>query len=843
MNVRATYRLQFHKGFTFTDAEAIVPYLAELGISHLYASPIIVAQPGSMHGYDVVDPTRINPELGGEDAFRSLVTVLRAHDMGAIIDIVPNHMGVAGQDNPWWQDVLEHGPSSEFAHFFDIDWSRKLLLPFLGTSLRQALDENGLTLREDEHGVAVWAYDTHRFPIRPEDREEAYRNIGGAPSFELLERQHWRLAWWRSGNDALNWRRFFTISELAGLRTEDPAVFEAVHALPFRLFAEGLIDGVRVDHVDGLTDPAGYCRRLRERLAELVAERPSGLSRDAYIVVEKILAHDEPLSDRWSVDGTSGYDFMAEVSALLHDPQGEAPLTRYWAEVSGRSAIFEEEELQARRDMLAWEFEGQLSSCVDAFAALAASAPKTEALTPGMLRRAIERLLWVFPVYRTYGTGTDAPSSDEAIRDIARERALPLAAPGERGVIDTILSCLAGVGPGDATLAAEAVRRFQQLSAPIAAKAVEDTAFYRFAPLLSRNDVGFDPAHFAMEAEAFHERMVRRRSALPRSMLATATHDHKRGEDVRARLAVLSEMSEEWIESVERWNEMNAAIAEGLGRADLYPLYQTLFGAWPTSLGAGDFGGLADYVARVVAWQEKALREAKLRSSWAAPNERYEARARQFVETILDPIHSREFLEDFVAFGQRLRPAGEANGLVQALLHCTMPGVPDIYQGAEFADLSLVDPDNRRPVDFVLRQRTIMDASADNFDARKQALIASILCIRRGAPALWSEGSYEPIAVEGSRAAHVFAFARRHGDYALVGAALLHCGREIVEAGAAVPDGDWWGDTRIVLPPNITNLPFRNVRGERDAGIPGLAADLFGRSPVYFACHGPATGP
>ncbi|MFN3389959.1 MAG: malto-oligosyltrehalose synthase, partial [Allosphingosinicella sp.] len=667
------YRLQFHAGFTFADALEIVPYLRDMGVSHVYTSPVLAARPGSTHGYDVVDPSRINPELGGEEAFRSLAAALKAHDMGAVIDIVPNHMGVAGSDNLWWQDVLEHGPESAFARFFDIDWRDKLLLPFLGTPLDEALAGGALEIRRDERGLAVWAYGTHRFPVRPEDAREAEAQRGRPPSPELLERQHWRLAWWRTGNDRLNWRRFFTITELAGLRTEDPAVFEAVHALPFRLFGEGLIEGVRVDHVDGLTDPAGYCARLRRHMP------------GAWIVVEKILAPHEPLPPDWPIDGTSGYDFMAEAAALLHDPSGEEPLKRLWSGLSGRPAGFAAEELQARRDMLDWEFEGQLAACAAAFAALAASSPETAALTPPMLRRAIERLLWVFPVYRTYGTGRDAPESDAAVRDTARERARPLAAPGEADTIDLMLAWLAGTGPGDSALAADAVRRFQQLSAPIAAKAVEDTAFYRYCPLLSRNDVGFDPGAFAMSADAFHARMAERAARLPRAMLATATHDHKRGEDVRARLAVLSEIPDEWAARVRRWNDLARPDQAGIHPADAYALYQTLLGAWPQSLGAGDRNGLAAFAARINAWQEKALREAKLRSSWAAPDEAYEGRARAFAEALLDPGRSADFLADLAAFAARCRPAGEANGLVQALLRCTVPGVPDLYQGAEFA--------------------------------------------------------------------------------------------------------------------------------------------------------------
>ncbi|MFN3945657.1 MAG: malto-oligosyltrehalose synthase [Allosphingosinicella sp.] len=762
MTVLSTYRLQFHRDFTFADAERIVPYLAALGISHVYAAPITVAQPGSTHGYDVVDPTRVNPELGGEDGLRRFVAALRRHGLGLVVDIVPNHMGVAGHANAWWQDVLANGPDSAYARFFDIDWREKLLLPFLGEPLPDALANGALELKRDEGGLAVWAYDTHRFAVRPDDP--------GGPLEDVLARQHWRLAWWRSGNDRLNWRRFFTITELAGLRAEDPDVFEATHALYFRLHAEGLIDGLRIDHVDGLTDPIGYCRRLRERLP------------DAYIVIEKILAPDEPLDDAWRVDGTSGYDFMAEVAALLHEPAGAEPLGRHLAAISGRPADFPEEEFEARRDMLSWEFEGQLLSCVVAFAELAVE----EELTAGMLRRAIERLLWVFPVYRTYGP--DAPAGDEAIREVARARALPLAAPGERGVIERMLEWLAGRGPGDPALRAEAVRRFQQLSAPIAAKAVEDTAFYRYGHLLSRNDVGFDPGRFAMAADEFHRRMERRAADWPRAMLATATHDHKRGEDVRARLAVLSEISEEWIAATRRWDALMPAAEAGVEPGDAYMLWQTLVGAWPAPLDG--------FEERVAAWQEKALREAKLRSSWAEPDGGYEGAARAYLSRILS---NEPLVSDLSGFVARLRPAGEANGLVQAFLRCTAPGVPDLYQGCEFEDLSLVDPDNRRPVDYEARQRAL-GGEERSFDARKQRLIADLLQLRRAQPNLFVEGGWEQVPADGPRAGHVLAFVRRRDGMSFEGAAAIRCARAIIACGGSVPAAEWWGETRILFP-------------------------------------------
>lgn len=712
---RATYRLQFHAGFTFADAEALVPYLDRLGISHVYASPITVAAPGSTHGYDVVDPTRINPELGGEDGFRRLVAALRARDMGVIIDIVPNHMGVASGTNDWWTDVLRHGRASEYADVFDIDWSRPILLPVLGTPLADALGD--ITVTEHDGRCWITAYGEHRFPLR--DEREA-----DLPIADLLARQHYRLGWWRSANDELNWRRFFAINELAGVRAEDPAVFERIHALYFRLHNEGLIDGVRVDHVDGLTDPAGYCRRLRARLGD-----------EAWIVVEKILGPGEAMPRDWGVDGTSGYDFMEEVGALLHDPAGAGPLGALWAKVSGRPAELAPEELLARQQMLAWQFSGQLEACVAAFADLAASAPETAGLTRAMLARAIERLLWVFPVYRTYGP--DAQASDAAIRQEARRRVAPHVPPGEGVVVDRILAWLAGQGPGDA---AEAVRRFQQLSAPIAAKSLEDTAFYRHGRLLSRNDVGCDAARMSLSVDDFHAAMVERARHWPHAMLTTATHDHKRGEDSRARLAVLSAIPGRWRTEVARWEAIAEPLSGGVDRGDRYVLFQSLLGAWPVD------------AERIAAWQTKALREAKLRSSWEAPDEEYEARCNALVAALIGNADFVAAIEGFVA---EIAAAAERNSLAAMALRCTVPGVPDLYQGGEFADRSLVDPDNRRPVDFVARAAALDDPP------QKLRLLVDLLDLRRRYPALLAEGSYEPATLSDPQR-RIVAFERRH---------------------------------------------------------------------------------
>lgn len=828
---RATYRLQLHAGFTFADAKAIVPYLNDLGISHVYASPITVARAGSTHGYDAIDPTRVDPALDGEAGLRELVGELRARNMGVILDIVPNHMGV-GPENPWWTDVLANGRESIFADYFDIDWSRhngRMLLPFLREPLPRALDAGDIRLAPDGGRLAV-AYHESRFPLRPGSAPPP----GGAALYDpatpegrkrladLLDRQHYLLAWHRVANDELNWRRFFSINDLAGLRIEADEVFEAVHALPLRLYAEGLIDGLRIDHVDGLTDPASYCRKLRARLDALDAERPAGLGGSAWLIVEKILGSGEALPGDWDVDGTTGYEFMDEVSMLLHAPEGEAPLDERWERLTGGPAGFETQERQARTEIVAREFGAQTEACVDAFHELAQAEPETAAFTRGMIHRAVTALLGAFPVYRTYGTGEDAPATDAPIHEAARAEAMKTAAPEEMVVIDFVLGRLAGEGDAEA---AEAVRRFQQLSAPVAAKAVEDTAFYRYGRLLSRNDVGFDPARFAMPVEEFQSRMAQRARDWPRSMLTTATHDHKRGEDTRARLAVLSAVPELWAEHANRWCDRAADRCGEIEPGDLEMLFQTVVGAWPDGLSPGDRKGLADYAERLRAWQEKALREAKTRSSWAAPQADYEGRLYGVIAWLLDGAGAAT-LAEIAAFVAKIEPAARANMMAQTALRCLAPGVPDLYQGAEFRDLSLVDPDNRRPVDFTRRAVALSAAAPVSTPSNdKQALIARLLEMRRAAPDLFESGTYEQAST--SPAAHgLIQFARRRGDALLLAAVEVRRNRERIDAMADTMDA-FWGDAVIDLSPEqarIAGVPRLALRDMRDAPWPAHGA-------------------
>ncbi|RAK52230.1 malto-oligosyltrehalose synthase [Phenylobacterium deserti] len=826
---RATYRVQFHAGFTFADAAPLADYWADLGISHLYASPIATARKGSTHGYDVVDPSTINPHLGGEQAFRDMAAALRARGLGIILDIVPNHVAVGGEENGWWLDVLENGPASRYARFFDIDWEPedaslrgKVLAPFLGAPYAEVLRSGDLQLEaEPDLGrISLVAYGAHRFPIRPEDHAEVLARTGAADLrslsrdkidahydgandaarerlHALIEKQHWRLAWWRSAGDAINWRRFFDITELAGLRIEEPEVFDAVHALPLRLYAEGLIDGVRVDHVDGLADPAGYCRRLRAALEERRAERPADRQNRAYLIVEKILGAGEALSSDWEVDGTTGYEFMNEVSAVLHAPEGAEPLADFWARISGRPADFQSEEHIARQEILHRGFAGQLDTVAATLHRAGQSALETRDFGLAAFRRAAAALVESFSVYRTYGTGQTAPTADAPLLQIAVDKAIA-AAPLDEAVIRLIAAWLAGQGPGDTALRADAVRRFQQLSAPIAAKSVEDTAFYRYGRLLSRNDVGFDPARFSETPRAFLTLCRERGECFPGAMLTTATHDHKRGEDVRARLSVLSEIAPDWIDRAEPW--VHEAAAAGVDPADALFVLQMIVGAWPLDLTADDAEGLSQFAERVAAWQIKALREGKLRSSWAVPDETYEGVCTTHLHGLLTEPQGAATREQIAAFVQDIAPAGAAKGLVQAGLRLTLPGVPDLYQGCEFWDFSLVDPDNRRPVDYPARPRSLGSSGLDwRSGGPKQALIAELLSMRARDPDLFASADLSPLEVVGARAGSVLAFRRRHGGRVLTVAALLRTADASGLTGAPAVAPEWWGDTQLRL--------------------------------------------
>jgi (1->4)-alpha-D-glucan 1-alpha-D-glucosylmutase len=843
---RATYRVQFHRTFTFSDALKLVSYFAKLGISHLYASPILMARAGSMHGYDVVDHGRVNPELGGEDGFRALSTELRRNNIGVILDTVPNHMAVGAADNPYWLDVLEKGSDSIFANLFDIDWEPaqpnlrdKILVPLLGKPVVECLAGGEISLEWDERlGKFAFAYAEHRFPLRKDDYEKV---MGDAPSpaeadlsrytdpkalGELLEQQNFRLAYWRSAGERINWRRFFDITSLAALRVEDDAVFEQIHATVFRLYSEGMIDGVRIDHVDGLADPEAYCRRLRARLEAMTPQRPEDLPREpAVILVEKILADGEELPAGWEVDGTTGYDFMNAISALQHDARSEQRFNTFWAGISERSADFDVEEHQARREMLDTAFASALRGTAAAFQRLH-DEPEPEAEA---FEKALELLLEHFRAYRTYAKGDNREPPPGEVFEEALVAAREMATDDENAALRRIAAAMRGEDAHDAAAAAEAVRRFNQLAAPVAAKAVEDTAFYRYGRLLSRNDVGFSPRRFAMAPHEFHEANSKRQAAFPSSLLATATHDHKRGEDARTRLAVLSEIPERWEQEVRAWFEFNASVRpQGVGAGDEYQLYQTVLSSRPFGLSGGG-EGLARFKRRILAWREKSLKEAKLQTSWAQPNPTFESAHAEFVRKILNPDHG--FLQRLEKFSNLIAPAGALNSLVATTLRCTCPGVPDLYQGAELWDFSMVDPDNRRPVDFHIREEMLGAAGnpADLLDDWrtgdiKLALIARLLSVRASHPALF-HGDYVPIESGDDK---LLAFAREAEDKVLLVAVPRLCAEAAMARGLPLPDAMLGSDAAFEFPRQWSGRDWRNALDPQLGPMP-----LFGRRPLF----------
>ncbi|MEW6342541.1 MAG: malto-oligosyltrehalose synthase [Pseudomonadota bacterium] len=902
---RSTLRLQFHKGFTFDDALAHVEYFAALGVSHLYASPVTTAEPGSMHGYNTVDYTQVSAECGGEAGLKRLAEKLREHGMGLIVDVVPNHMGVGGSNNAWWLDILEWGRHSAYARHFDIDWHSpdpalrgKVLMPCLAAPYGDELAAGRIELRfAAQTGHFYVRYGPHVGPICPIDYasilqsgeradlsalaerfqglttqptdhpraaearellrefvaqsglsaiEVALANYAPAESVardrlhRLLERQHFRLAWWRTASDEVNWRRFFDISALAGVRVERPEVFDAVHALPFRLYAEGVIDGVRIDHVDGLSEPREYCQRLRQRLNDLREGEP-------YVVVEKILGRGEPLRGDWPIHGTTGYDFMADVGALLHDPAGAEPLAATWAELSGRSASFADEALLARRKILAENLAAELDRAARALHRIARDSITTRDFTFTALRRVLTELVVHFPVYRIYPQNGLRSEADNVYFNQALAGARQTLSPADHAVLEQVDAWLGGSAADDAAPArppanaqpgssnvpfnhAGSSRRtaqtlFSQLTAPVAAKAIEDTACYRYGRLLSRNEVGSDPGEFALSVEQFHAANLERAQRFPHAMLATATHDHKRGEDVRARLAVLSEIAHDWSATLRAWSTLNAPQRRtpdgGMstldhdwapGAAAEAMLYQTLVGCWPPHLSPDDEAGVKELAERVAQWQLKALREAKLRTSWLAPDEAYENACRDFLFDILAPQRRDGFLSELSALVARIGRAGAINSLQQTVLRLASPGVPDLYQGTELWDFSLVDPDNRRPLDFAQRQAWLVETPPSDFlpDWRsgrvKLAIVQRLLALRAHLPALLSEGAYLPLAVKGKQAAHVVAFARRHANaWAVVIATRLAAG--LLDEGSDLPlvDAAQWDDTAVEIPAELAS--------------------------------------
>lgn len=739
----ATYRLQFRNGMTFDRAIALIPHLKSLSISHLYASPIFTATSGSTHGYDVTDANEIDPAIGGRAGFDRLSAALKQAEIGLILDIVPNHMA-ASVENGWWRDVLRHGSTSAYAGHFDIDWSRKLTLPILGKPLGQALADGELHVVKDEGGEtsSLAYFDTH-IPLSPQSAAQAGSTDAIAP---LLAQQPWELLYWKEASENLSYRRFFEVTGLVGLCVEKPEVFEDSHQLILELVRSGAVQGLRIDHVDGLADPAGYLERLRQAVGPQV-----------HVTVEKILGPGETIAPDWPVAGTTGYEFITALSHLFIDSKGMEQLQVAYQQIDPFAADYAKGLREAKSRMAERNFKGEVTRLV----ALAQSVAPGETDTD--LRTALHELLVAFPVYRTYGYRLGLGEQDKAILAQAVSKAR-IWLTGERalGVIERLIL---GDFHGDA--AAEFRTRFQQLSGPVMAKALEDTLFYRYNRLLAANEVGGEPDHVeataALGIQAFHAAMRERLQTQPHGLNATSTHDTKRGEDARARLYALSEGAQDWCFAVERWRQMNSDTVVQLPEGPApeanveWMLYQSLAGIWPAEFDPSALAGLKD---RFLAYTEKALREAKLRTDWAEPNEAYEQAVQAYAERLVSP-ENQQFIEDFDRVLQPFIAAGARNSLAQTLIKLTAPGVPDIYQGAEGVEDSLVDPDNRRTVDYAA---LALARGGNSLAATKQELIRKCLALRARRRALFENGDYRPLDVTGAGRDRVLAFARAHGD-------------------------------------------------------------------------------
>ncbi len=927
----ATYRLQMHAGFTLRDATRLLDYLHAVGVSHLYTSSLLAAKPGSTHGYDVTDHTRLNPELGTDDDLAALSAALKARGMGLLLDTVPNHMSVGGP-NPWWQEVLEHGRASRYADHFDIGWDDhpretfrgRVLLPILGERYGAAIDAGTFRVQFDGGAFALRVYE-NTLPLdpstyagllapvveqlSPDDPAEnearsvltAVRNLPGRDDREraaergaeavaikrrlaavaeqhpavgealaaraaavtaspeeldrLIDAQAYRPCYWRVASDEINYRRFFDVNDLAALATEREAVFADVHQLVFRWLADGIVDGLRIDHVDGLFDPKQYLDRLQAgfeqcstRSASGSDEPTRGASGTLYVVVEKILAPRETLPSDWATDGTTGYEFAALLGGLFVDPAGELPLTDAYRRFTGRDDPFADLAYQCKFLVLQSSLTSELHALAGHLDRVAQAGRGSRDFTLNGLRHALREVLASFPAYRSYVADAAADADKSMVHRAARaayRRNPSLGREVFHFVRDTALLADPPDGPPPdeyRQLQRRFAGKFQQLTAPVTAKGVEDTALYRFNRLLALNEVGGHPARFGTLPDDLHAFLQTRG---PGGLSPLSTHDTKRSEDVRARLAVLSELAGEFGERADRWAELNrrhkAEEEDGVVAPDgneEWLLYQTLLGAWP--LGGSD----PEFVRRIQAYMTKALHEAKENSSWLNPNTAYDDAVAAFVERILDPQQSAEFLADFEPFQRRVSRYGMTNSLAQTLVRCTAPGVPDTYQGTELWDFSLVDPDNRRPVDYARRRELLrsLDEAADRLklarelaaqpeDGRiKLFVISRALRMRRDLPELFTRGSYEAVSATGAKAGCVFAFVRQLGTQAV----LVAVPRLVTRLGP--PDGPAdWADTRLHLPDGLAGRPWTDLFTGRPQTSPDghiTAADLFADFPV-----------
>ncbi len=948
----ATYRLQLNRDFNFAAATALVPYLAGLGISHVYCSPYLRARAGSAHGYDIIDHSALNPEIGSREDFERFVAALHAHDMGQIMDLVPNHMGVMGADNLWWMDVLENGRASVYAEFFDIDWEPgnpalhgKVLVPVLGEPYGLVLERADLRLDfERDTGSFGVFYHQHRFAIDPReyprileravralpaydpdasvraefqslitalshlpardqgdpkltsernrDKElhkqrlaalchahpalatavdaalRVFNGTAGEPhSFdalhELLDAQAYRLAFWRVASDEINYRRFFDINELAALRIENEAVFEATHRFAFELVAAGQVDGVRIDHPDGLYDPAQYFRRLQDRFAVHgggeTALAFGGDELPVYLVIEKITAGHERIPESWPVHGTTGYRFANLANGLFVDTSARGRMARIYRVFAGQTLDFDEVAYYSKRLILRTALAAELTVLSNQLARVAQADRHTRDFTLNNLRQALTEVIACFPVYRTYG-GEEVSAQDRRFIEWAVGRAKRRSRAADIGIFDFVRAALLGVAQEPGSDLARSVqafaRKFQQLTAPVTAKGVEDTAFYRYNRLVSLNDVGGNPSQFGFTLSAFHGASLDRSRRWPHTMLASSTHDSKRSADVRLRINVLSEIPAVWRLSLRRWTRINRSkkrkVEDALAPSsnDEYLLYQTLLGTWP--LEPLDEAGLAAYRTRMQAYMLKAVREAKVHSSWINVNAEYETAVNEFVQALLGRLDGNLFLDEFLPLQRRIAWLGMLGSLSHTAIKLASPGVPDIFQGDELWNLSLVDPDNRRPVDYDRRRTLLGEVSAicdrpgENLTPWLRSILLSpedgrckfyVTCrglrLRRARPELFGHGEYVPLTAEGSFARHLVAFARRH-HHAIVIVIAPRLLAALVDGPGRLPLGTQvWGDTAVPIPWIAPQTPLRNVlTGQAVAGQLGEVGLRLGASEL-----------
>ena len=916
----STYRIQLNHEFTFDQAAQLVDYWNALGVGDCYLSPFLMAAPGSMHGYDVTDPTRINPEIGTREQFDGLIQRLKQHGMGAIADVVPNHMSIDSAANRWWWDVLENGPSSPYARYFDIDWNppklalvNKVLLPILGDQYGRVLEDQQIQVGYDRGGFVAevngqslplaprsWSLvlgpaaaalkerlgESHEHvlelesiltalshlpppdetdPAKVQERQrekeiirkrtgvlsESSREVreeidtsrckvngvkGDPRSFdrleELLAQQSYRLAFWRVAADEINYRRFFDINQLAAIRVEDPAVFQAVHALILELIQEGRIDGVRVDHSDGLLDPAEYFRRLQQ--AARPAEDPG---RRLYIVTEKILVGNEQLRSDWEIAGTTGYDFLGDVNGLFIDGGRRRAFQRLYQAFTDCQTSIDDLHYACKKLILQTSMSGELNVLANKLEKISGRHRWSRDFTRASLRHVLRETIACFPIYRTYTTERAERPDPEDERHI--RNAIRAARRRNQSTDDSTFDFLErllllvdpdGIDEVQRAERREFVMRLQQFTGPVMAKGVEDTAFYRAGPLLSLNDVGSDSRGFGTSTATFHARNLERLHSWPHTLLATSTHDSKRSEDVRARINVLSEIPAEWYRALRLWRELNRRHKtsqpgmEVPSASEEYLFYQSLAGVWP--LEKPDAAQLEALTGRVQEYMRKVLREAKVHSSWINPNKLYEQGVERFIAAALADSPENSFLREFTNFVEKIQSAGLWNSLSQTLLKIASPGVPDFYQGNEIWNFSLVDPDNRRPVDYDVRRsilnkvrqahgqdvlRLIEDAMAHPSDgAIKMFVISRALCFRKSNHELLEQGSYLPLRATGDRQNHIVAFARSHGRDSLIAVA----GRFFMELGAdrRPPCGaDVWGNSSLVVRRELARPVWRDV--------------------------------